>query len=322
MLDFRSARRSVAAHALLLEVQTVQIAEAMGRRGIRAVVLKGPAFSRLLYNSLGERAYSDIDLLIDPAAFVLAEQLLASVGFERFELDALARQTDPIVAQAAGAAGAAHAVTWIRRRDNLLVDLHDSLPQVALPAAEAWQVLGRHTQEITLSSGRVETLDTSATAMLVALHAAHHGPAWGQAVTDLERATQRFESQQWSAALALARSLGCEAAFAVGLGLTERGREIAAALALSTEPTPAYRLLWSGAPWSAHIVQALTSEQSIRRRIMLAARVAWPSPNALRRGSALARKGRAGLVAAHLLRCLQLLRKLPQGIRERRRAPE
>src|SRR5204862_6300657 len=114
----------------------------------------------------------------------------------------------------------------------------------------------------------------SASALLVALHAAHHGPNWRKgAQQDIERAAAKLDQACWTDARHLAVELHAERAMGVGLGLTDGGHRLAEQLGLDPTPTRALELLWSGAPWSATFVDALLSDRSIRWRLHLATRV-------------------------------------------------
>ena len=83
-----SAKASAtAASTFRLDVKGVEVRQALHAAGIRTVLLKGPAFARLLYRDSRSRGYSDVDLLVDPAAVQRAEQILAAVEFRRFDPD-------------------------------------------------------------------------------------------------------------------------------------------------------------------------------------------------------------------------------------------
>jgi hypothetical protein len=249
-----------------------------------------------------------------------AEELLSNRGFRRFDAESSARQTDPAVGAAVGAQGASHATAWLRERDSFVIDLHDSLPQVGVSEGIVWQHITQHLDVITVAGVPTETLDRTASALLVALHAAHHGQKWDTATLDLKRAVEVFDLECWIAARDLAVKLHAADAMGVGLGLTDGGRAIARQLSLATEPSPASHLLWAGETWSASVVDSLLRQRDPRKAIGLIARIVWPTPTALRRGSALARRGRRGLVMAYGLRPLQLSRRLPAALRARRRA--
>ena len=303
-----------------MDVKGAEIRQALHAAGIRTVLLKGPAFARLLYRDSRSRGYSDVDLLVDPAAVQRAEQILAAAEFRRFDPESAVRQTDAAVGRAVGAHGAAHATAWLRERDHFLVDLHDSLPQCGVSARVVWRHVTQHLDVLTVAGVATETLDRPASALLVALHAAHHGPRWGPAVSDLEAALEVFDRDCWEAARDLAMMLQAEAAMGIGLGITDAGRTVARQLSLPSESTAANRLLWAGAPWSASVLDSVIRQRNLRSRLALISRVLWPTPEALRRGSALARRSRLGLIAAYAGRTFDLARKLPEALRARRRS--
>ena len=64
--------------------------------------------------------------------------------------------------------------------------------------------------QVTIRSSRheCETLDQPASALLIALHAAHHGPSWNRARTDLRRACELLDRDCWLRGGAGARSAG------------------------------------------------------------------------------------------------------------------
>ena len=302
-----------------MDVKGAEIRQAFEAAGIRTVLLKGPALARLLYPDSRSRGYSDVDLLVDPAAVQRAERMLAAAEFRRFAPESAVRQTDAVVGRMVGAYGASHATAWLRERDNFVVDLHDSLPQCGVPASIVWRAVTQHLDVVNVGGVATETLDRPASALLVALHAAHHGPDWGSAVTDLEAALDVFDRDCWEAARDLAVTLQAEAAMGIGLGISDAGRTIARQLSLSSEPTAAHRLLWAGAPWSASVLDSVIAQRGLRAKLVVISHVLWPSPTALRRDSALARRGRRGLLAAYAVRGFRLARKLPTAARTRRR---
>ena len=60
------------ARCLALDAVTSDLVDAFDAAGIDTVLLKGPATVRWLYaDNPGRRLYSDIDLLVSPASFVV-----------------------------------------------------------------------------------------------------------------------------------------------------------------------------------------------------------------------------------------------------------
>jgi hypothetical protein len=297
---------AAAAGNFRLDIKGAEVRRVLSGAGVATVVLKGAAFVALLYGSPGVRAYGDIDLLIDERQLSRAHAVLIGLGFERFDEDSPSAQTDPTVGDLVGALGALHGGAWVRTADGIVIDIHTTLPQVPANPATVWSFLAGHTQSLTVGGLEARVLDPPATALLVALHAAHHGENWGSALMDLRQAIAILDEDCWREARELARDLAAERPFGVGMGLDPDGRRMAQEFGLSTDPTPALRTLWRGGNWTEMILAALREEKSVVGRARLACRILWPSPAAIRRGSALARRGRAGLLIAYAWRPLQL----------------
>jgi hypothetical protein len=82
---FRTAARKRAIGDLLFHLEATRALRVMGEsllnRGVRYAVLKGPHLQATLYESLGQRAYSDIDILVDRADVPRAVAELAALGY-------------------------------------------------------------------------------------------------------------------------------------------------------------------------------------------------------------------------------------------------
>ena len=66
---------------LRIDAATVEVLERFELAGVHALVLKGPAIARWLYENGTERHYIDCDLLVGPAEFEAAEHELQSLGY-------------------------------------------------------------------------------------------------------------------------------------------------------------------------------------------------------------------------------------------------
>jgi hypothetical protein len=232
-----------------LDVAYSRAAPAFAAAEITTLLLKGPAFDQLLFGGRRLRAYADIDLLVDPARVPAAGRVLETLGFRRAEPPA-GRQLARQAGSAVGVLGASHATPWVRDRDMFTIDLHETLPQLGVRPERAWLALQPHVSAITVVGAESLTLGPPASALLVALHAAHHGPAWSRTRSDLERACEVLDRACWQAATVLARELQADDAMGIGLGTTAAGRAVARQLGLRTSPTPAHRLIWSAVAWT------------------------------------------------------------------------
>jgi hypothetical protein len=190
----------------------------------------------------------------------------------------------------------------------MAIDLHHGLPQLALDPGVAWPVLRNHLTTIEVAGDSVTTLDAPASALLAALHAAHHGPTWSRALEDLERAATALDLSCWHEARRLADALNAAPTLGVGLGLTPASAALAPLLGLDAEPTSAIKVLWAGGSWTSGLLEALAESPGQRWAIVRGA--VLPSAAAMRRGSALARRGSIGLAAAYAVRLARLARGL------------
>jgi len=269
---------------------------------VPSVLLKGRAFAALFYAEAPPRPYSDCDLLVPIHLHDRASAVLDRLDFAPDD-GFLAPRDLP---RETVAGQALHAGHWRRKSDGMLVDLHSSLPEIAADPGLVWEVLERRTTPISVGGSVLSGLDPEGCALLVALHAAHHGPPWEQFLTDLRLAVEQLDESVWSGARTLAAELGALDAFGTGLRLVPAGAALADRLGLAWAPSTNMLLRWEGAPWGATLWEALLRAPGNRVRLALVAAVVAPRPAILRLGSGLARRGSGGLLAAYVLRMLSL----------------
>ncbi len=287
-----------------LDVALAEIVQALAARGLRSVLLKGPAIASWLYDEPSQRTYGDIDLLVDPMTFDRAEAVVAERGF--------ASAPEPVAFY--------HSVWRRGGRVPTTLELHHSLYWTRCPEALVWSELSTGTDEIMVAGTPVAVLGVSARLLLVSLHAAQHGRAHKQSLADLERALNRVEPSEWKAAAQLSLRLGAIEPFGAGLRLHPAGTRIADALAIPLTGSRELMLRLATPPDTAMGVERLASAAGMWCRLRLLAAECVPSPEFMRIWQPLARRGRLGLALAYLWRPLWLLSKAPAGFRAWRQA--
>ncbi len=301
-----------AASVMRLDAATAEAVEALRTRGIRAILLKGPVLTRWLYEHRLDRVYGDIDLLVAPHDFDAAGQALRSLGYRdvvperRFGLSS---GVDDSYAK--------HLHRDSRRSAH--VDLHRGFVWSTMDPVATWETLRRHTEKMVVGGTELIVLGPAALALIVALHAAQHGPVAGP-LEDLDRALRRFDQTTWRGAASLARELRVEEAFAAGLRLRPPGLQLAERLGLTKSASVEVRLRSGGDTPLALTVHQLRSEPSLRRRLTLLYGKALPSAAYMRTAYPTARRGHVGLIWAHLQRVADLARLLPHARRALRAA--
>jgi Uncharacterised nucleotidyltransferase len=289
--------------AMAVDAVTANVVAALRRAGIESIVLRGPAIARWLYAEGEFRAYRDVDLLVEPGKRVEAEAVLTGLGL--------------VHRQAGFAPGESveHASEWICRRPSVVVDLHKSIEGVRADPGELWAALSSVSQSIHVAGLAADAPGPPALALIVALHAAHHGVHGGKHVEELRRALDRADLETWQDALLLAERLGAVRSLAAGLRLVPEGAAVAERLRLPHDTDRVTALRAAGAHSTAIGFARLAATRGVRAKLALVARKLVPTPAFMRHWSRLARRGRAGLVLAYLWRPVWLLIHLvPAGV--------
>ena len=290
---------------LALDSALAELIPALAARGVRPLLIKGPAFASWLYGDPRERPYGDIDLLVAPDQYEAARRALADLGFQH---SANGLRSGEAVD---------HHEEWIRPGSlPVVIELHRTLRMLTVPPLRVWDRLSAGARAIEVAGASVDVPSEAACALIVGLHAAQHGSAETRPMRDLRNAVEQLDIRTWQAAASLAREFGAETTFAAGLRLEGVGRAVCDALALpDTAPSRHIRLRTVTASQTALSIERLVAAEGAGARLRLLARELAPSPAFMRGYSFLARQGRWGLLLAYLWRPLRLAGKLPSGLR-------
>ncbi|MHB8059695.1 MAG: nucleotidyltransferase family protein [Gaiellaceae bacterium] len=299
----------VAAQSLAVDVATAQVVAALRGREIPSLVLRGPAIARRLYDQGEFRRYVDLDLLVPPADWERAGEILVELGFHSAVAETdLPRHRRP------------HASDWIRESDRIPIDLHRTIGGVQVADEEVWSALAEDGPTEIVGGEQVVFARPAALALIVALHAAQHGARKAKPLDDLERALLRLDAATWNEAAALARRLGAVATFSAGLRLLPAGAEPADRLELPRALPALVTLRASAAPKLAIGFEWLSRTPGLRAKIGLIMLALAPPPGALRAWRPLAKRGRLGLLGAYLSHPFWLARFALPSLRAYRRA--
>ena len=282
-----------------LEAAAVQVAEAFRSARVDALVLKGAALDRMLYDDGVHRDYSDVDVLVAPAQLPEARAALRGLGYrnasETLGIDDIG--------------GVVHAETWIgipaMSRDEVVVELHLWFAGAKAPAEVAWAALLARRTALELASGTVPVLDRDGQALHLATHAAQHGATYARGCTELELALTRWPDDVWRGAARLARDIQATDAFAAGLRLVPSGIALADHLGLPDTPQLDWELRQDPRPRGTFHVAALAEAEGVRGRLVVLRRALLPQPRWVRRQYPWAAEGRARLIAAYAAHVLR-----------------
>jgi len=283
----------LAVQAAIVDRTTAQVITALRGEGIRSILLKGPVLEQWLYDD-SPRAYLDADLLVSPADLSRAEGVLVGLGYARALGDG---DIPPFDRQL-------HAHTWCPPRGTS-IDLHRTLAGALRPPPTVWAELSEGTTTVEVDGARVEALGVEARAVVVALHAAHHGPGERKPLEDLSRALGALDREGWRAAARLAGRLGADEAFVAGLRMLPAGAELAEALGLRA-PVSVEVALRTGAPVPLALhLEWLHQAQGARAKARLLLRLLFP-PRAFMEPAPGVHRPRAALARAYVVRISKL----------------
>lgn len=302
--DPAATRLLVVARALVVDAWTVEASAALERAGVPALLLKGPVIARWLYDPPEERGYGDVDLLVAPRAIPAAERILDGLGYELKDPEGeLELVSGP------------HAQTWLRPRDGAVIDLHHTLPGDVLAGELVWAELWRRAETMDIDNHHVRVLDEPSRALMVALHAAHHGGETAAPLEDLRRAAVQAPMSTWRQAADIASAILALPKFAEGLQLTPEGERVARDLRLASPDV----LRSLDSTQLASGFERLAATPGLASRAQLIAGELVPSPEFMRWWMPLARRSRRGLAAAYVYRFAWLLVQAAGGWRAWRR---
>jgi len=288
------ALRAAANNAIVDNI-TVEALSALGDCGVDCILLKGPSFSRWLYQDRFVRTYVDTDLLVPIDTMRDVNRALEQVGFS------LSKPTMDLPYDRS-----AYVLDWLRPRDAAVIEIHRTLVGIRADPNQVWAILSRQTEGMSLLGIEARILNQPARCMHVALHAAQDGGRVGKAMEDLGRAAALAPPENWEAAARLAVALDATDAFAFGLRLAPKSAEIATSLELPVTAAVDVLLHAENRGPAARSIDWWLRVPSVRGKARLAVAKAFPPPSFLRTWSALARRGRVGLALAYPWRLLWL----------------
>jgi hypothetical protein len=296
----RPAVRAAVAR-LRIDSASADVLRAFDDAGVESVLLKGASNREWLGDAGQSGGYADCDLLIHPDHGDEAARVLVSLGFVA-ELEAERMPTW----------WREHAIAWIREQDRATMDVHRTLPGVAVDDRRAWALLTAGAQEIVVGGYAARALAIPARAMHIAIHAAHHGrDSAGR--RDLNRALERCDDDTWRAAAELARKLGALDALLTGLRMVPAGLEVAGRIGVETHPCFENAVVGTSSRGPALTIERFVRAGSIHTRLSMIRHKLIPPKTFIRRWSRLARRGRLGLMVAYAWRPLWVLAHLPRA---------
>lgn len=267
---------SQAAAKLVRDAECARVVGALEAEGQEVVVLKGPSVAAWLYDPAYERAYTDIDILVDPGAVDEVERTLREKGYRRLGVE-LPMDRPWYARSYMGASGCP-------------VEVHRTLPGVGVSPADAWSTLSGRTVSMEVGGRGVRVFDETARLMHVVLHAWHHAGAVAHIGEDLRRARENVRDEVWRDANRLASALKADEAFVAGLAMIPGASPVVDLTGTrGALPDP----ILDAARWFGDL-------RGFRQKVRYLAAKMFPPPDFMRTWSPMADRTRAGLALAYV----------------------
>jgi Uncharacterised nucleotidyltransferase len=205
----RARQVAISARNLYLANELVTIADLLAGKGVPAIVFKGPTLAALAYPEPGLREFSDLDILVRPAAIARARQVLIAHGYRPSCSDSRAVQS-PVFR--------AYEETFVAASGVTVLDLHwHLLPHYIgfLDADSLWD-RARH---IELHGHRLTTLATEDLLLFLCVHGAKHGWPLLSWICDLAGLVHRNPKLDWQALMSRSQSVRSRRSLLLGLWL-------------------------------------------------------------------------------------------------------
>jgi hypothetical protein len=193
--------------------ELIEVLKGLEAVGVGAVTFKGPTLAMELYDSLGQRQFTDLDLLVSQADRDHAVEWLAARGYH--PIDAKTDREHAVLSDGIGQLGLYSDGRQVR------LEVHTDLGPPYLRFGLATAVFAR-ARSISIFGAEVRTMAGDDLALYLCLHGLKH--AWERLgwLCDLARLVERDRQFDWVGLHRRARDLRHPRAVLLGLALVER----------------------------------------------------------------------------------------------------
>jgi len=247
------------AGVLLLDVALARALDALDRRDVRAIVLKGPVLARRVYDAAAFRPYHDVDLVVRPEQLEIASRTIVELGFVEIPYEA---EVARVAFESSGAEEPFHRM-FVSATDRAMVEVHADPLQLGLkPKAEEdrWR---RAIPAPELGARALALCDEDQLVQLC-VHAHKHGFSRLIWLKDLDLFVRRLGSSiDWRIVDDVSRREGVRASVWYSLSLARDLLGTPLTPARHMAPTPAVRAMYE-LIWPRRVVADL--DAGMRRR--------------------------------------------------------
>jgi Uncharacterised nucleotidyltransferase len=192
--------RVVAARSLRLTGELLRLVAAFEAKGISPIPIKGPLLALSSVGDVAGREFDDLDILVRPRELPVARAVLVSLGYTPEHV--LDRE------QEAAFIRSEHAFRYMRRRDQMVVELHWRLQDRYLSFPFDTEELWNRAVTVSLFGKKVRCLTLEDTILFLCMHGAKHYWERLEWIACLPALLKANPAIQWPVVLKRAEQLG------------------------------------------------------------------------------------------------------------------
>jgi hypothetical protein len=195
---------------MLLTTELFSVIDTLNSNGIPSIPLKGPLLSELLYGTISQRQFDDLDILIQRKDFHRTKEILINEGY--------LPERQMTLIQESVFLNSHHHFQFYRNQSGSVTEIHWEIsPRIYsfnLDLADLWD----HIQPVTLSGHKVLIPSHSDMLLILCEHGSRH--YWKRLlwIADIARLVE-FREINWPGLIQYARKIGSERVLLLGISL-------------------------------------------------------------------------------------------------------
>ncbi len=203
MAELENKSRKSQMKALLLHTsELTQLMEQFQNQGIRALSLKGPALSLLVYGDISLRMSKDLDIIVSPFDLEKAELILLNRGYVRDgELESLTKKQRTLLIKTT------HHFSYVNRKTGANVELHWRLNYESYNFT--FDQMWSQKTEITLAGTKIPVLNAEENFLYLVFHGSKHNWSRLKWLCDIAELMKK-DNLDWKSIVLKAKKLGIE----------------------------------------------------------------------------------------------------------------
>jgi len=199
---------------MLKSAELIKITKLLEENEMQTLAFKGPALAKIAYDDITLRQYSDLDILVHRKDFRIISKEMLSKGYEplypieTFKEDMVMFEMN-------------NDCPFYDLKRGLAVEVHwDFFRKLALPTKKfkPW----KETQTVTINGHKIQTLCHETHLLYHSLHGSKHVWERLEWIIDIDRFIRAVPNLNWDKILMMAKSMGAQKMFLLGIALSQR----------------------------------------------------------------------------------------------------